>query len=81
MKTFKKILIPLLVLAMVASFLGVNFGVFFITSTHGLQLPIVGFDMCNKQYINLVSSILFLILAMYTLMYCQKKEHNVTVVS
>ena len=67
------------ILNLLASFLGVNTGIFIINSTSNLRLSILGFDMCNKQYLNLVSASLFLILAACTFSYCRKEEHNIKI--
>ena len=64
---------------LLASFLGVNTGILFISATNTLQLSILGFQMGNKQYINLVSASLFLVLAACTFSYSRKADHNITI--
>ena len=67
------------ILILLASFLGVNTGIFIINSTSNLRLSILGFDMGNKQYLNLVSASLFFILAICTFSYSRKEEHNIKI--
>lgn len=67
------------IMTLLASFLGINFGIQFISMTQKFNLPLLGFTMGNKQYISLLSAALYLVLSMYTLSRCRKKEHNVTV--
>ena len=68
------------ILTLLASFLGVYFGILFITLTNGIPFPFFGFYMGNKQYINLVSVLLYFVLSLFTLSYCRRKEHNISVV-
>lgn len=54
------------ILLQLANFLGNSTGIWFITNTRQLRLPVLGFLMGNKQYINLLTAAIMLLIALYT---------------
>ncbi|MBQ3530111.1 MAG: MFS transporter [Oscillospiraceae bacterium] len=68
------------ILKLLGTFLGNYTGILFIQLTGSFRFTLFGFSLGNKQYISLLSSALFVALAIWTFSFSRNKEYNTRIV-